>query len=117
MAPQKKLVLALNSGSSSLKASLMEGDSYEIANFLGERLHTEHAVVHLPGETTIRQPNMDHETALSFIIDYLKDQNMLDGLVAIGHRVVHGGTIFKGSAVIGDKEYQQLKSITHLAPL
>ena len=113
----KKLILALNAGSSSLKASLMEGDSREIAHFLGERLNTPSGVLHLPGDKSIEEDNMSHEQALGHVIDYLKEQHFLDHLVAIGHRVVHGGTTFTSSVKVEDKELQQIKDVSHLAPL
>jgi hypothetical protein len=112
-----KLILALNAGSSSLKASLMEGDSKHIAHFLGERLNTKEGVLHLPGDKKVTQENMSHEQALSLVIDYLKEQSLLDNLVAIGHRVVHGGTTFTSSVKVEDSELQQIKDVSHLAPL
>ena len=117
MSDKKQLILALNAGSSSLKASLMEGDSVHISNFLGERLGTPGAVVHLPDSTSVEEENINHETALQHVITYLRDQGQLDQLVAIGHRVVHGGTSFTGSVIVGDKEEQEIKDISHLAPL
>jgi acetate kinase len=61
---------------------------------------------------------LSHAEALTKIIDYLgTKENMLADLVAVGHRVVHGGTIFPESAVIHDKELAELASISHLAPL
>jgi len=42
---------------------------------------------------------------------------MLDDLVAIGHRVVHGGPKFTDSAVVTDESFEEMKSISHLAPL
>ena len=114
---KQQLILALNAGSSSLKASLLEGDSKEIAHFLGERLNTSNGVVHLPGDKSIQEDNMTHEQALGHVIDYLREQHYLDHLVAIGHRVVHGGTTFTSSVVVDDKELQQIKDVSHLAPL
>lgn len=122
--PEKQLILALNAGSSSLKASLMEGDSIHICDFLGERLGTPGSVVHLPGDDnnnnnnkSIEEDHMNHETALQHIIAYLREQGQLDHLVAIGHRVVHGGTTFTSSVIVEDEEQQQLEDVSHLAPL
>ena len=36
---------------------------------------------------------------------------------AIGHRIVHGGTIFNGPALITDAVTKQLRELTDLAPL
>lgn len=116
---KKQFILALNAGSSSLKASLMEGDSKHMAQFLGERLNTPGGILHLPGNhhPSIEGENMSHEQALTHVIHYLKEQKLLENLVAIGHRVVHGGTIFTSSVQVNDKELQQIKDVSHLAPL
>jgi len=114
---ERQLILSLNAGSSSLKASLMEGDSEHICDFLGERLGTPDGVIHLPGNKTIQSKGMKHEVALRHVLNYLKEEGYLDRLVAVGHRVVHGGTVFHSSAIVEDKEEQQIKDISHLAPL
>jgi acetate kinase len=121
-----KLVLALNAGSSSFKASVIADGKDTLVSFLAERLLTKDSriivslkdsagKVELPKESgTI----LSHAEALTKIIDYLgKNDNMLANLLAVGHRVVHGGTIFPESAIIEEKELQQLASISHLAPL
>jgi len=119
----QKLVLALNAGSSSLKASVIR-DEETVVSFLAERLSTPDASMHInhsgkPNVDVEREGNksFDHEEALSKIIGYIKSDGMLDNLVAIGHRVVHGGTIFPESALVTDKSLDQIKSISHLAPL
>jgi acetate kinase len=115
----KKYILALNAGSSSLKASLMEQDSLEVATkvFLAERLNTPSGVVHLPSNQFITETNLSHERALEHIIAYLKGEHLLDHLVAIGHRVVHGGTTFTSSVVVKEEELQLIKNVSRLAPL
>src|SRR5690606_7256186 len=74
-------VLVLNSGSSSLKYQLLDYDSASastVAKGLIERI----------GEPGGDAP--DHEAALRMGLETLD----LTGLVAVGHRVVHGGTRF-----------------------
>ncbi|CAB9502302.1 Acetate kinase [Seminavis robusta] len=118
---KQQYILALNAGSSSLKASLLQshnnGTITEVAHFLGERLNTPGGVIHLPQQTEIAEQNMSHEQALSHVIDYLRKEQLLENLVAIGHRVVHGGTTFTSSVVVEQKELQQIKDVSHLAPL
>ena len=41
----------------------------------------------------------------------------LSEIGAVGHRVVHGGEVFKTSALVTDEVLEQLKSFAHLAPL
>ena len=119
----QKLVLALNAGSSSLKASVIRGEE-TIVSFLAERLTTPEAsiYIHHAGKSKVqleREGNdiCDHAKALSKIIGHIDEQGMLNDLVAVGHRVVHGGTIFSDSAIITIEALEQIKSVSHLAPL
>ena len=124
MAPSsQKLVLALNAGSSSLKASVIGGEE-TIVSFLAERLTTPEATIHIhhtgKSKEQLERENgdiYDHATALSRIIAYIESIGMLNDLVGVGHRVVHGGTIFSDSAIITNKTLEQIKSVSHLAPL
>ena len=121
----QELVLALNAGSSSLKASVIDHDRGTlIVAFLAERLSTPDASIHVhkadPEETIIPGDGMvgfDHAQALSRIIEYLRSKGLLEKLVAVGHRVVHGGARFSDSCRITEKTLEQIKAISHLAPL
>jgi len=112
-----RLVLAVNAGSSSLKASILKGDSH-VASFLAERLGTADAVLHLPNETKAEE-KMDHAKALKSIIEFLRNDSSkyLDSLVAIGHRVVHGGEAFSESALIDESVIEAIEKVSSLAPL
>lgn len=115
------LVLALNAGSSSLKASVLQG-STTILSFLSERLNTKDSVINIQigdedDEVLVEKSDMDNATALDHIINFLKDHNVMPKLTAIGHRVVHGGTAFTESAIMDDESLEKLKSVTRLAPL
>ena len=46
---------------------------------------------------------------------FMNDKKMIPQ--AVGHRIVHGATLFTEPTIINDKELQQLKTIEHLAPL
>jgi acetate kinase len=91
-------LLTVNSGSSSLKASLFLPDGSR-RNFRYE--HIGHGVPH------------DHAEAFDALI------HELDGVVpdAVGHRFVHGGEITDAARVLDDAELARLAAITHLAPL
>ena len=123
MTTHRRLVLALNAGSSSLKASVIqEGET--VVSFLAERLMTPEATIHINhnGKTKLDVENeenqtYDHTEALSKIIGCIDSEGMLNDLVGVGHRVVHGGTIFSDSALVTDETLDQIKSVSHLAPL
>jgi acetate kinase len=103
------VVLVLNSGSSSLKYQLIEPDS-------GESLAD--GTVEQIGEPS--SPVTDHSAALRVAFEKLRDDGIdlkACGLVAVGHRVVHGGPVFYQPTVIDDKVVAELKGLSMLAPL
>lgn len=59
----------------------------------------------------------DHEHALAMVVDGLRDRGLLDELVAVGHRVVHGGERFTAPTVIDDEVVRVLEQLASLAPL
>ena len=102
-------VLVLNAGSSSLKYQLIEPDS-------GESLAD--GIVEQIGEPS--SPVADHGAALQLAFEKLRDLGIdlkTCGLVAVGHRVVHGGPVFYRPTVIDDAVVAQLKQLSMLAPL
>jgi len=86
-------ILTINSGSSSIKASLFAADGSR-QNFRYEHLR-------------------DHAPAFDQMMLDLKE-NQPD---LIGHRFVHGGEIVDAARLIDDAERARLESIVHLAPL
>lgn len=91
-------ILTINSGSSSLKASLFKADGAR-RNFRYE--HIGHGFPH------------DHAEAFGALLNDLGD----DRPQAIGHRFVHGGEITEAARLVDDAERQRLQAITPLAPL
>jgi acetate kinase len=104
-----RTVLVINSGSSSLKYQLIQPDS-------GEAL--DHGVVEQIGEPS--SPVADYDAALRMAFDQLSKAGIdlkTCGLVAVGHRVVHGGPTFYQPTVIDDTVIADLKGVSVLAPL
>jgi acetate kinase len=102
-------VLVLNAGSSSLKYQLIEPDS-------GESLAD--GTVEQIGEPA--SPVADHRAALQAAFEALSGEGIdlaSCGLAAVGHRVVHGGSVFYQPTVIDDAVIAQLKHLSMLAPL
>ena len=103
------VVLVLNSGSSSLKYQLIKPDS-------GESLAD--GVIEKIGEPS--SPVADHGAALQLAFEKLAEDgiDLKDcGLVAVGHRVVHGGAIFYRPTLVDDAVIAELKKLSVLAPL
>ena len=104
-----RVVLVINSGSSSLKYQLIQPDSDKsLADGIVERI----------GERS--SPVADHEAALRLAFDQLSEAGIdlkTCGLAAVGHRVVHGGPRFYQPTVIDDAVITKLKQLSLLARL
>ena len=108
MSPDR-VVLVINSGSSSLKYQLIQPDS-------GTSLA--HGIVERIGESS--SPVADHDAALRMAFDELSEAGIdlnACGLAAVGHRVVHGGATFYRPTVVDDAVVGELKKLSVLAPL
>lgn len=86
-------ILTINSGSSSIKASLFDAAGGR-RNFRYEHLR-------------------DHAPAFDLLMQELKH----DAPDIIGHRFVHGGEITDAARLVDHTERERLEKITHLAPL
>jgi acetate kinase len=95
-------VLVINSGSSSVKYAVVDPDSGTMAvDGIVERI----------GEGEVA----DHAAAMRVVFDALAD-HMAD-LVAVGHRVVHGGPDLYEPTLVDDALIAQLEELAPLAPL
>lgn len=111
-----KSVLVINCGSSSIKfALLLEEQNFHIHG-LAENLGTENA--RIKGVTVgnepvdIHIPFADHKKALEVGLERLANYKP----DAIGHRVVHGGSLTKAE-LITDEIIEKIREATPLAPL
>ncbi|MFC6051378.1 acetate kinase [Acinetobacter sp. Ac_877] len=111
-----KSVLVINCGSSSIKFALLLEDQDFRIHGLAENLGTPEA--RIKGVTMgnepidISIPNADHRQALEVGLERLANYKP----DAIGHRIVHGGTITKAE-LITDDIIQTIREATPLAPL
>lgn len=109
-------VLVINCGSSSLKYALVSENSDDRIYGLAENLGSADARIKgvtvggQPLELTI--PNADHEKALETILERLAQYKPQ----AIGHRVVHGGTLTKAE-LLTPEIVERIREATPLAPL
>ncbi|MCW9088119.1 MAG: acetate kinase [Gammaproteobacteria bacterium] len=91
-------VLILNSGSSSLKASLFLADGSR-RDFRFSRIG--------------RGQLPDHRAAFDALLHELGGEVP----AAVGHRLVHGGDVIEAARLIGEQERTRLKALVALAPL
>lgn len=120
----KNLIFVLNCGSSSIKFAILNPENKKKYLFgLVECLF-------LP-ETSIKWEclgkkykkkigsKVNHEDALKFIIDQvlLKQKDIFENLIGIGHRVVHGGAEIKESVIINNNIIDCIEKAIPFAPL
>jgi acetate kinase len=119
-----RTVLVLNSGSSSLKCQLIDPDSgASLADGMVEGIGEESSSACLTvGERKVTRddPVADHEAALriAFVLFDEAGARLEDiGLVAVGHRVVHGGPDLYRPTLVNDELLAKLDELAPLAPL
>ncbi|HIF9400989.1 TPA: acetate/propionate family kinase [Photobacterium damselae] len=117
------LVLVINSGSSSLKFALIDtvtGDA--MLNGLGECFFLPEAVVSwkVNGEKheyKLSGLENHHQQAIDRIVALVDELGLKEDIVAIGHRVVHGGTKFSHTVKVDEQVMADIEALSDLAPL
>ncbi|MEO8598613.1 MAG: acetate/propionate family kinase [bacterium] len=126
--PIKNAVLAVNAGSSSLKFALYPKQNYQVdkACLTGIVEGLEPGGIpriSVSGDQGESQRVLSPTTGSSFdhALDALREvlANHADSLriVAIAHRIVHGGERYAASIILDDAAQDYLKSLSNLAPL
>ncbi|EXG80293.1 acetate/propionate family kinase [Cryptosporangium arvum] len=105
-----KPVLVVNSGSSSLKYQLIS-ENRTIKGLI-EEIGSDHARLRHDGHEETRAAK-DHDDALAWMLEKLE----FDELLAVGHRVVHGGTKYTGPTIVDDEVEAGIEELSPLAPL
>jgi len=120
-------ILALNAGSSSIKFALYArrpntADPFPIADGEIEGIGDAPRLTirEMTGETAVKRElpaGSDHEKLLHLVLEWIDDH--LDGrsLMAVGHRVVHGGTDFSAPILTDETILSRLERLVPLAPL
>ncbi|CEK11555.1 acetate/propionate family kinase [Legionella hackeliae] len=119
-------ILVINTGSSSVKFQLFLKSPSLVLLARG-------SVSHLGGEPQLSIAtnsglalsidkkmlpiNSTHEDGLKHILAWVESQHELGRLVAVAHRVVHGGTEFKQSLLLTPEILERLWKLCPLAPL
>ena len=120
-------ILVVNCGSSSLKYQLIDMDNESvIAKGLCERIGIEGSkLTHQPAgkdKFVVENPMPDHTVAIQMVLDALMDathgviQNT-EEIAAIGHRVLHGGTVYSDSIIVNADVKRVIRECFDLGPL
>ncbi|WP_394126101.1 acetate/propionate family kinase [Vibrio hepatarius] len=116
-------VLVINSGSSSLKFAVIDSASGDaIVSGLGECFGLPEAVISWKynGEKTeeaVNAPDNHHQHAINRIVALMETLGFTKDLVAVGHRIVHGGEKFTSTVRISDEVLAEIENLSDLAPL
>lgn len=120
-------ILVINCGSSSLKYQLIDmTDESVIAKGLCERIGIEGSkLTHQPAgkdKYVVENPMPDHTVAIQMVMDALQDPEhgvikSTDEISAIGHRVLHAGTVYSESCVVDEDVKRVVRECFDLGPL
>lgn len=113
----EECVLVINCGSSSLKIAAVEALSGRVQlEAWAERLGSEQAELHQaspPGTVTKLAESAGPAEVLDQVLPALKGLR----LMAVGHRVVHGGEAFHDSVLVDSQTVLEIERCVRLAPL
>ncbi len=119
-----KLVLVLNCGSSSLKFAIIDAaNGEEHISGLAECFHLPEARIKWKLDGSKHEAALGagaaHSEALKYIVNtiFVEKPELSANLVAIGHRIVHGGEKLTKSAIIDAAVLQGIKDSIPFAPL
>ena len=121
-------LVVLNAGSSSLKFQVFEMVDDAEPRLVWKGLYeglggAAHFIVRDAGGPDLDEMSwgsgdgFGHEEALMHLVSWLRQHQEGRKLVAIGHRVVHGGEAFSAAALVDESVVQALEILVPLAPL
>ena len=117
-----EVLLVINSGSSSIKFAL-----YTCADLKLQYQGKIESVFEKPQFSAVNSQQQQiineslsspgYASLLTYLLDWLHHLPQSFTLKAVGHRVVHGGTIFYGPCLVNADRIKEIASLTPLAPL
>ncbi|MFC2252185.1 acetate/propionate family kinase [Labrys portucalensis] len=119
------ILLTCNPGSSTIKLGLFKREDRKLERLgmgiidlrrkpLGLHIVEGPEVVDIPLKASATE---DFHDVIDETLDLLSRHFSLDELVAVGHRVVHGGDVFSRAALIDDATLSAIEDLVPLAPL
>ncbi|USD68188.1 acetate/propionate family kinase [Vibrio sp. SCSIO 43136] len=120
---QNAYVLVINSGSSSLKFAVIDSKTGDdVLSGLGEcfGLPDSRMSWKFNGEKTeiaIEGDDSHHKIAISKLVGLTEELGLQSDLVAVGHRIVHGGEKFTKTVRIDEEVTAEIEKLSDLAPL
>ena len=123
MKPLEKNILTINGGSSSIKFALFAANGSLQMRLKGkiERIGLPDTIFSAQdadqGEpVTLPVAGKDYAAAVTVLMDWLEAQELDDSLIAVGHRVVHGGPKYHEPQRLTPELLEELRRLTPLDP-
>ncbi len=116
-------VLVINSGSSSLKFAVIDSVSGgAVLSGLGECFGLSDARMSWKfngekKEISIEGDDSHHKIAIGKLVGLTEELGLAQDIVAVGHRIVHGGEKFTKTVRITEEVTQEIEKLADLAPL
>ena len=119
-------ILVFNCGSSSLKFELIEvdgagGRGKSLARGVVENIGTTASYTYYRGDAVVargEEAHHTHEAAARHVLNWLRSEaGDLDGLDAVAHRIVHGGSAITQPILIDDRVIAAIEQASIFAPL
>jgi acetate kinase len=123
MKPDNPRILTVNGGSSSIKFALFEAGESPRRILAGgiERIGLPDASLRVKGlnqadnfSRLVTAPN--HTLAVDALMDWIAERGEVDGLTAVGHRVVHGGPRYSKPQRITPEMVEELRRLVPFDP-
>ncbi len=124
------IILVINCGSSSIKYQLLDMKSDQVYDLIAkgivEKIGLETGILQYKPtgkEAVVKDlPVPDHKVGMQLVLDALTDSEhgvlkSLDDIEAVGHRIVHGGEYFSGSALVDEDVIKKIEICCDFAPL
>ncbi len=123
MKPTKAFILVVNAGSSSLKFALYERALTLLEIFKGsfEGIGASCASLKIKSSTdadtfiNFNKP-LDHRAATLHLIDWLNERVHASELIAIGYRIVHGGSNFDEPTEVTSQVLREIRKLSTIDP-
>jgi acetate kinase len=125
----KKYIIVINAGSSSIKfaiyqtdvlTELLDADAFGHVEGIGNQLNfmvkSSEGLLLLERQFT-NNNSYGHMDALTLILDWLREYLSNETLLAVGHRVVHGGQHYSAPVMVDANVLAKLETLVPLAPL
>jgi acetate kinase len=121
------VILVINAGSSSIKFSAFAASEGRLTPIAGGKIEEIYTTPHfeakrhdgevLEDKRWAEGVRLGHDDAIRFLFEWLRSHAGDARLVAVGHRIVHGGAAYAAPVRIDDAVMAKLEALVPLAPL